>query len=473
MEDSVHTNIKSTFRDLMTDIIKIVHSRWIIEWPFEMPRLGEHFYYEEINELNSFKTVKAELLNLPSVKSKYSESGVEKPIFSLIKMTLALLVNPERLDYAIDDSWPHFCNFIDSASVEVRLLVGLSNLHSDKSEYQLDRETKLKYFGTRTFEREINNLVPMWRKISFPQHISLYQCNGVIQIDFSMPAIEDVLEYHKYSRECIDRMIPLQEALQLCGFGYVGIGPWVSILNPKLPMDDVTAVGEAGGYLSVLHMPRLVINQGTWDRFCNIHEILRRIHDDDKKELETGRAVRRRLRSAISRFAQTFDKGLWESAIVDIVILMESILTPNKQGGRMQLALAASNLLGTTDEEAREIYDNINRLYSIRNNYVHGEPTTQEKWEGSLYEIALGANWEPETDPDNQYVEEYAIEVARDYARRSICAMLNLYHHAGLSPSDSLTKDLHRLHLNKNLKTQIQINARCYPFLNRKNQPIT
>lgn len=355
----------------------------------------------------------------------------------------------------------------------MRLLVGLSNFHSDKSEYQLDLETKVKYFGNETLEFEINKLVPMWRKISLPQHIPLLRCNGVIQVDFLMPATEDVLEYDKYTRECIDRMIPLQEALQLCSFGYVGIGPWFSILNPKLSMEDVMAVGEAGKYLSVLNMPELTINQDTWDRFRNIHDLLIRLYTEDKNDLEKNRAVRRRFRNVISRFTQTFEKGLWESAIVDIVILMESILTPNKQGGRMQLALATSNLLGTTDEESREIYDNINRLYSIRNNYVHGEPTTQEKWEDSLYEIALGANWKPETDPDSQYVAEYAIEVARDYARRSICAILNLYHHARLSPSDSLTKDLHRLHLDKKLKSRMQANARCYPFRDRKNQPTT
>jgi hypothetical protein len=462
------SKIKPIFRNLISDVIDIVHSRWKIEWTFQMPRMGEHFYYDEIEELNSFKLVKDELLNLPNVKNKYSEHGIEKPIFSFINVVLASLLNPARLDLVIEDWWPHFWKFIESTSVEVRLIVGLSNFQSDKSEYHLDLETKVKYFGNRNLEFEIDNLVPMWRKISFPQHIPLVRCNGVIQVDFSMPATEDVLEYDKYTRECIDRMIPLREALQLCGFGYVGIGPWVSILNPDLPMDDVTLVGEESRYLSVLNMPELAINQETWNRFSNIYALLKKLYMDEKNGLEKNRAARRRFRSVISRFTQTFEKGLWESAIVDIVILMESILTPNKQGGRMQLALAASNLLGTTDAESREIYDNVNRLYSIRNNYVHGEPTTQEKWEGSLNDIAAGANWKPESDVDSQDTAEYAIEVARDYARRSICAMLNLYHYAGLPPSDSLTKDLHRLHLDKSLKSRIQNDARCYPFLNRK-----
>jgi hypothetical protein len=149
---------------------------------------------------------------------------------------------------------------------------------------------------------------------------------------------------------------------------------------------------------------------------------------------------------------------------------MESLLTPNKQGGRMQLALAASNLLGATDEDSREIYDNVNRLYSIRNNFVHGEPSTQEKWEDSLLDIALGAGRQQEANLDNQEIKEYAIEIARDYARRSISSMLNLYYHAQFSPSDSLTKDLHKMHLDKNLKTKIQAAARCYSFLDRNNQ---
>ncbi len=50
------------------------------------------------------------------------------------------------------------------------------------------------------------------------------------------------------------------------------------------------------------------------------------LYTEDKNDLEKNRAVRRRFRNVISRFTQTFEKGLWESAIVDIVILMELIL---------------------------------------------------------------------------------------------------------------------------------------------------
>lgn len=418
MSRSGFDTLKSEIKNLILDIIEISASRWKIEWGYQIPRMGTHYYYPELNERDSLKRIKTEILTLPRVIDKYSETGIEEPVFSFIKIVLASLPSPERLDFAIEDNWDEFINFLESGNVDVKLLIGLSNITSDKNEYQLGDNIRLIYFESSSLEREMYNLFPLWRKISFPEPKSLYKCNGVIQVDFTMPAVMGVLQYNGYSHECIKRMIPIREALQLSGFGSVFIDPWIDVLNPKLPMNDIVVVSESGPSLSALQMPKLIINQDSWDRFCNIHAILEKLYVDSEDGKEEGRAVRRRFRVAISRFVETYKKGLWESSIVDLIILMESILTPNKQGGRMQLALAASNLLGIADEESGEIYDNINHLYSIRNSHVHGEPTTEEKWKTSLYEIASRANWHSKGSDDDRYIREYAIDVARDYARR-------------------------------------------------------
>ena len=56
--------------------------------------------------------------------------------------------------------------------------------------------------------------------------------------------------------------------------------------------------------------------------------------------------MRRRFKSAISRLTKTYEQGYWESVVVDLIIVMGSLLTPNKQGGRMQLASLDLTFLG-------------------------------------------------------------------------------------------------------------------------------
>lgn len=458
-------HIKLAFKKTITDVIEISHTRWRIDWQSHTPKMGTHYYYQEITQLESFITLKSELRKIPEVASKYSDDGIEGPILSLIKITLASIIDSEKPDRAVNHWWSLFCSYLSNDTVNVKMIVGLSNIKAEQNEYILNSETKLRWFGRKTLEEEVENIIPLWHEIVYPQDVSLQNCNGIIQVDFTLPAIDS----RKYTLECIKRLTLLSEAIQLCGFGYVGVGPWVIILNPQMPMNNFGPVGEPGGHLSSLDMPELTINQEAWRRFCNIHAILCQIEKDNKANKEHDKAVRRRLQEVISRFTQTYEKGLWESVIVDIVILMESILTPNKQGGRLPLALAASNLLGKTQEESLEIYENINRLYSIRNGYVHGEPKTQEQWENELYGIANTVNCQlRKLDP---YIQKLSFEIARDYARRSIVAILNLYYYEKRSPSNKLSKDLQIMHLDVLLKQKIQKGAQCYPFSYRSLFP--
>ena len=293
------------------------------------------------------------------------------------------------LDKVIDQCWPYLCNYLESACVPVRLLIGLSNIKANQSEFLVDNDTKLLYFGNNTLYSELSKFATIWQGSVFPDDPSLLtSCQGVIQVDFSLPATLENVGYGNYSNVCIDRLRVLSNAIRLAGFGRVITEPWIPILNPEFPIDGIRIIGKNSGSFDTAYY---LLDNEMLERFQNLYTILRRIENEDECHQEEGSAVRRRFRSAISRFANTYEQGLWESVIVDVIIVMESLLTPNKQGGRMQLALAASNLLGMTEIEAREIFENINRMYAIRNGYVHGEPSTRKEWEKSLYEIAKEA----------------------------------------------------------------------------------
>jgi hypothetical protein len=211
------------------------------------------------------------------------------------------------------------------------------------------------------------------------------------------------------------------------------------------------------------------MDDAAWLRFQTLHSLLGKAEQEAPGDEEQGTAVGRRFASAISRFLGTFDQGYWDSVVVDLVITMESLLTPSRQGGRMQLALAASNLLGTDASEAREIFDNVSAMYRLRNQSVHGEPVTHEAWAKQILEIAHTAGSSSSQLANG--TREYAFEVMRDYARRVIAAMLNLCYGANMRPSSELAAQLHRLHLDPALAQVIRSAGRVYSLGDRPAAP--
>ncbi len=83
-----YAHIKPILRELISDVIQISSSRWRIDWGCQKPNMGTHYYYNEIEQANSFKSVKAELLKFPNLLSKYPKNSIEKPIFSFIDIVL-------------------------------------------------------------------------------------------------------------------------------------------------------------------------------------------------------------------------------------------------------------------------------------------------------------------------------------------------------------------------------------------------
>jgi hypothetical protein len=386
-----------------------------------------------------------------------------------LELVVGSIPSPSYLEKAFDFWWPGFEALLNAKVVPIRVFVGLANFEADQAEFRFSPELAIRYLGKTSLDQIIEAEMPgpipsPFERTGFPAHL----IHGLIQIDFSAPATRETLEHHRYTNEYITRMLVAENTLRLSTFGRLVVGPWVPVCNPSFPAHSVLAIGApeetARGFEPVFRF-----DSDAWARFQSLLGLIANIGPRDLFDERKETPIQRRFHSAIERFGRTFDKGYWESVIVDLVIVMESLLTPNKQGGRMQLALAASNLLGTTPSESKEVFDNIGAMYKLRNASVHGEPMAREEWDKNILKIAQTASCSEQSLTEG--TREYAFEVMRDYARRTISAMLHL-DDAGRGPSSELTHDIHRLHLDPILRTNIQQTARIYPLGSRPPPPV-
>jgi hypothetical protein len=461
--------LKISLSDLSKELVHHIELVWTRDWSQYPLRIGVHFNYQDIKELPSFETTIAELRKIPSICEKYSEASLEKPILIFLELIVSFIPNPTHVDKAFEHWWGPFTDFIETLNVPIHLYIGLSNFQSDQDEYRFNSETAICFFENSSLEGVLNNTEHMTLSDLYPEPgQSLHTIPGAIKVEFPLPASRNFIEYGHYSRKCIERMMPLKDALCLSIFGRVVIGPWIPICNPAFPVDGVRPIGFPEDR-ERFYEPKSHLDNKSWKRFVRLYPHLKKLYEDNEADLEEGRGVRRRFIATINRFEKTFKDGYWDSVVVDLVIIMESLLTPNKLGGRMQIALAASNLLGTKEEEAKELFENITNMYKLRNATVHGEPSTTESWEGQILQIARVAGSTANKLSDG--VREYTFEVMRDYARRSIAAMIILYYETGLSPSGAVTQKLHRLHLNIECREKLQSEAGCYPLASRPAPP--
>lgn len=464
-----YQELKTCLLNLTKEFVDYIQSTWARAWSEQTPKVGIHFNYWDLKALPSYERTTAELWKVPSISEKYSEATLEKPLGAFLELIVGSLPDPSYLKRVFEYWWQPFLKFVEATHVPIQLFVGLSNFKAERAEYRLNQENAICFYGNGSLLSALGRSVKAPFPEPFPTSgLPMHMISGAIEINFSLPADQNTLEYGHYSHECINRMLPLENALRLSSFGRLVVGPWIPVCNPTFPIDGVRAIRspEQG---SRFNEPVFRLDDNSWQRFQEIYDHLKRMQNEDDKNVEEGRAVRRRFTSAISRFIDTFEQGYWESVVVDLVILMESLLTPNKQGGRMQLALAASNLLGTNSQEARELFDNVTAMYKLRNANVHGEPMTQETWDSRILEIARGAGFSATTLESG--MREYAFELMRDYARRSIVAMLNLYYGANRPPSEMLTSDIHKIHLDSTLRASIHSAARCYSLSARPSPP--
>lgn len=462
---SDHEGLRQTLFALASELVQSIQSTWRGDWSSTRPEIGSHYSYRDIEELPSYPRVSEELASICLIDHKYQSHSRNKPIQAFLEFCVSILPHPDLLEKAFNFWWGSFLKFLLSDEVPVVLLVGLSNFEAAKQEYRLDDEITVKFFGLQSIQSELDQLVnvPVYSRFQVRQH-PLHLVPGAIRVDFTRPADLDTLEYGHYSHDCINRMLPLQNALALSAYGRLVTGPWFPILNPEFPVDGVLAIGAPESDQRS-DEPIFLLDDPAWERFCNLYPILLRFQIEEEQGVEANNAVRRRFLSAISRFMGTIDQGYWESVIVDLVILMESLVTPERQGGRMQLALATSNLLATDSEEAREVFENLSDMYLLRNLAVHGKPSTQAEWNTHILQIATNAG--VSSRELDRGVRAYTFEVMRDYARRAIAAMLNIFQATGRGPSGALAREMHRLHLDPDLKARNQADAKIYPISQR------
>lgn len=457
--------LKAILFQLAGELVNKISSTWIGDWSIQPPKVGSHFNYWDIKELPSYPAAVEELSKIPSINTKYGYNSLEKPLGAFLELTVGNLPDPSFLERALAHWWEPFLTFLEAKEVPILLFLGLSNFESTEPVYRLDNEVGIYFYGHCSLADELSRTVRAPLPNPFPPTgAPLFLIPAAIRVDFSRPADQQTLNYGHYSRECINRMLPLENALRLSAFGRLVVGPWIPICNPSFPVDGVRAITSPEEH-SFFDEPIFRLDIAAWNRFRQNYAYLQRMHKEDSQKLEQDRAIRRRFASAISRFADTFDKGYWESVVVDLVIVMESLLTPHKQGRSKSLPIPGSKLLGTNPVEAREVFKNLTIMYRLRNQSVHGEPITQETWEKEILQIANNAGLSATSLDDG--VREYTFEVMRDYARRIITGMLNLYYDAGRPPSETLTNDLRRLHMDRNLANSIHTSARIYPLAER------
>jgi len=457
--------LRDTFLKLAKELVEHIQETWRGDWSVQPPQAGTHYSYWDIKSLPSYELALQLLSSVPSIEKKYEERSFEQPIGAFLDLTVGIHPDPALLERAFEYWWDPFVDFLQAEEIPIELFVGLTNFEATQPEFRFDDETSIKFYGDRSLEGTLNQIsgASLPERIR-PGGVPLHRIHGAIHVEFSMPADRSTLNYHHFSHESIYRKIPIEDALRLSGFGRLAIGPWIPICNPPFPVDGIHPISspEEGARFDE---PVFILGDLEWSRFKELYPFLMKIYEDEREDIEQDRAIRRRFNSAISRFTNTFDQGYWESVLVDLVITMESLLTPERQGGRMQLALAASNLLGTNPDEVREVFDNVTEMYKLRNYAVHGEPMTQQSWNAKLLLIANNAGL-PIVSLDNGG-REYTFEILRDYTRRVIASMLHLFYDEREGPSGELTAKLHRLHLDGQLRNEIQSKAKAYPLSQR------
>jgi hypothetical protein len=460
-----HHELKSALLQLAEELVQKIQSIWSGDWSVKPPQVGTHYSYWDIKALPSFPLVAGMLGNVPGLEDKYQKSSIEKPIGAFLELTVGTLPAPALLEKVFEHWWKPFINFLVAENVPIQLYIGLLNFQTGKPEYNYDNEMDICFYNDRSLANEIEHVINAPLPEPVPSTgIPLHLIHGSVRVVFRAPAKQSVLEHRQYIDDCINRMIPIQESLFLSGFGRLIVGPWIPICNPEFPIDGVRGISYPESFPR-LDEPLFFFGDPEWDRFKQIYPIVRDLRAKEDEEISEGQAIRRRILAAISRFTDTFSRGYWESVVVDLVIVMESLITPAQQGGRLPLALAASNLLGTTTQESKEVFENLLEMYKLRSQAVHGHPITQEKWDAQLSQIAF--NLGIHSSILDRGVREYVFEVMRDYARRVIQYSLNLYTRDSQAPSADLTSKLHRLHFDDQLRVKVQRAAGVYTIHQR------
>jgi hypothetical protein len=100
---------------------------------------------------------------------------------------------------------------------------------------------------------------------------------------------------------------------------------------------------------------------------------------------------------------------------------------------------------------------------------VHGDTVQRELGQEFVHSTVSNAGGEV-SEGDHEMVW-YALEVLRDYLRRSILGLLNLHYNHNRSLTDDIEGLLKDLHTQPDLRKQIQAEGLIYPLAERPEYP--
>jgi hypothetical protein len=458
-------SLRPIAQQVVHDVITVAKANRPVDWNAPFPKMGQHYYWQELNGMPSYKSLCDKLFQIGNVPQKLLRHDVNQLVESFVEATLATM--PGDTDPDATYWWEQLCNFLVSDELSTRTVFGLSNFRTEQQGFELDPNVHVLGFGASSLREEAPKLFRVWDWHGFTSDLSqagAFHCKGAFLFDTEEPIREGQLLNIDNHDDAIHKMLRYASALRLAGFGRLLVDPWIIAVNPDFPVTHLTVVGRSDS-LGLYSGPEYVLTKPVWERFVTANTLLEKLELAPSASGEPSFRATNRFRYAILQFDGTFSQGIWESAVVDLVIVLESLYLPAAQGGWLQVALAASNLLGTNEVETREVFENINQAYRIRNAYVHGEPFEPKRWNEFIYSTIRMAG--AQIQADDRELGWYALELLRDYARRSILGLLNLHFEHKILLDGSLGGQLLRLHLDNKLRTELQLKALCYPLSER------
>ena len=140
----------------------------------------------------------------------------------------------------------------------------------------------------------------------------------------------------------------------------------------------------------------------------------------DRLEPKDSNTTRAAVTVAIGRYTRSFRGADWRDNLLDLSTALEACLTPPKEEIGLTLRTRAAHLLAHDDsEQAASIYDDIDDLYNLRSDIVHGNPKPRKElaklWEERGYDQLF------ERDKVHLLLDRW-----RDIVRRAIAARLLL-----------------------------------------------
>jgi len=128
--------------------------------------------------------------------------------------------------------------------------------------------------------------------------------------------------------------------------------------------DEYTMSTENTGYLYELELGEKEISSMRRDSFKRLHEIL-------SKEIDQRTAFENLIINSVNLFGRAMNNPDTVNAFVSIVVALESVLLKKGEPMKTLLAERVALLLGESFEERMFYFNQMSRLYQIRNDIVH------------------------------------------------------------------------------------------------------